>query len=71
MSRSQKDGRAPDGAECHIHRAGDVAHAIEIASELARPGDIVLLSPGGTSFDAYRDFVARGEHFRQLVNELE
>lgn len=28
---------------------------------------IVLLSPGGTSYDAYQDFEERGEHFRQLV----
>lgn len=28
---------------------------------------VVLLSPGGTSYDAYRDFEARGEHFRTLV----
>jgi hypothetical protein len=26
-----------------------------------------LLSPGGTSYDAYRDFEERGEHFRRLV----
>jgi UDP-N-acetylmuramoylalanine--D-glutamate ligase len=71
MARNQKEGHAPDAAGCHIHHVGDVAHAVELANELARPGDIVLLSPGGTSFDAYRDFVARGEHFRQLVNELE
>jgi UDP-N-acetylmuramoylalanine--D-glutamate ligase len=45
--------------------------AVELASHLAQPGDVVLLSPGGTSFDAYRDFVARGEHFRQLVRNLE
>jgi UDP-N-acetylmuramoylalanine--D-glutamate ligase len=31
---------------------------------------VVLLSPGGTSFDAYKDFAARGEHFRSLVNGL-
>jgi len=31
---------------------------------------VVLLSPGGTSFDAYRDFEERGEHFRQLVEAL-
>jgi UDP-N-acetylmuramoylalanine--D-glutamate ligase len=30
----------------------------------------VLLSPGGTSFDAYQDFEERGEHFRQLVKAL-
>ncbi len=28
---------------------------------------VVLLSPGGTSYDAYRDFEARGEHFRRLI----
>lgn len=32
----------------------------------ARP-TVVLLSPGGTSYDAYRDFEERGEHFRRLV----
>lgn len=30
---------------------------------------VVLLSPGGTSYDAYKDFEERGEHFRQLVGE--
>ena len=36
----------------------------------SRPGDVVLLAPGGTSFDAYVDFAARGEHFRALVEAL-
>jgi UDP-N-acetylmuramoylalanine--D-glutamate ligase len=54
-----------------VHHAGTMGRAVELAAHLARPGDVVLLSPGGTSFDAYRDFEARGEHFRQLVQELE
>ena len=54
-----------------IHRAGTLPRAIDLAAELARPGDVVLLSPGGTSFDAYPDFVARGDHFRDLVRDLE
>jgi UDP-N-acetylmuramoylalanine-D-glutamate ligase len=29
-----------------------------------------LLSPGGTSFDAYADFVERGDHFKDLVRSL-
>jgi len=31
----------------------------------------VLLSPGGMSYDAYRDFAERGQHFRDLVRALE
>jgi len=45
--------------------------AVRHAEELADPGDVVLLSPGGTSYDAYEDFAERGEHFRTLVNALE
>lgn len=47
-----------------------LAEAVAVAYDKADPGDIVLLSPGGTSFDAYSDFVERGEHFRLLVREL-
>ncbi len=42
---------------------------IELAARTVSPGSVVLLSPGGTSYDAYRDFEQRGEHFRQLVQE--
>jgi UDP-N-acetylmuramoylalanine--D-glutamate ligase len=55
---------------CEIHQAGTLESAVELAAQLAQPGDVVLLSPGGTSFDAYRDFVARGEHFKKLVKAL-
>lgn len=54
-----------------IHRAENLEHAVQIAARLAQPGDVVLLSPGCTSFDAYTDFCQRGEHFRQLVSKLE
>lgn len=63
---------APDkGHPTCIYHAGTLPRAVECAAELAKAGDTVLLSPGGTSFDAYRDFVARGEHFRKLVQALE
>jgi UDP-N-acetylmuramoylalanine--D-glutamate ligase len=38
---------------------------------VAKPGDVVLLSPGGTSFDAFRDFAERGDRFIGYVNGLE
>ena len=53
-----------------IVRCADLPEAVTAAAGAARLGDVVLLSPGGTSFDAYRDFAARGEHFRALVNGL-
>ncbi len=50
--------------------AGTLENAVELAAARARPGDVVLLSPGGTSFDAFRDFAERGARFRELVDTL-
>ncbi|GAB4321171.1 MAG: UDP-N-acetylmuramoyl-L-alanine--D-glutamate ligase [Dehalococcoidia bacterium] len=44
--------------------------AVAAAAGLAQPGDIVLLSPAGTSFDAFASFEARGARFRELVAAL-
>ena len=53
-----------------VMRVETLAQAVDVATMLAQPGDVVLLSPGGTSYDAYEDFEERGEHFRQLVMGL-
>ena len=50
--------------------AGDMQHAIQWASEHAKEGDTVLLSPACASFDQYRNFEHRGEHFEELVKGL-
>ncbi|MCX7730115.1 MAG: UDP-N-acetylmuramoyl-L-alanine--D-glutamate ligase, partial [Candidatus Caldatribacterium sp.] len=44
--------------------------AVEIAWREARKGDTILLSPACTSWDAYENFEARGEHFKELVRLL-
>ena len=53
-----------------LSRVASLDQAVARAAEVAQAGDIVLLSPGGTSYDAYEDFAARGVHFRQLVSAL-
>lgn len=53
-----------------IVRVNDITEAVAHAHETAQPGDIVTLSPACASFDKYPNFVARGNHFKQLVNEL-
>ena len=51
-------------------RAGDLASAVSQAAAAAAPGDVVLLSPACASFDQFRDFEARGDAFRELVEGL-
>ncbi len=53
-----------------VRRVATLEEAVAVAARLARSGDVVLLAPGGTSFDAFRDFAARGERFRELVKAL-
>jgi UDP-N-acetylmuramoylalanine--D-glutamate ligase len=60
---------APAGVE--LIEAGDLPSAVADARERAGIGDTVLLSPACASYDQYRDFEARGEAFRTLVEGLE
>ena len=53
-----------------IVRVENIPEAVASARKLAVAGDIVTLSPACASFDAYPNFAARGNHFKQLVNEL-
>jgi len=53
-----------------VSRAEHLHQAVIQAGEVAEAGDVVLLSPGGTSFDEFKDFAERGERFRVWVQEL-
>jgi UDP-N-acetylmuramoylalanine--D-glutamate ligase len=48
----------------------DMEEAVKCAHERAVSGDIVSMSPASASFDLYKDFDARGKHFKSLVNAL-
>ncbi len=53
-----------------IRMIDDFAEAVKTASELAQPGDVVLLSPACAAFDRFKNFAVRGQFFKKLVNEL-
>ena len=53
-----------------IIRVKNIPEAVEVARKTAKAGDVVTLSPACASFDAYPNFAARGNHFKELVNNL-
>ena len=53
-----------------VASARSMADAVAKASEISSPGDVVLLSPGCASFDAYENYARRGDDFRRCVERL-
>jgi UDP-N-acetylmuramoylalanine--D-glutamate ligase len=53
-----------------LHDSGDLEHAVAAARTAARPGEVVLLSPACASYDQYRSFEERGDHFRALATRV-
>lgn len=64
------EGYGPAPQRFTVARADGLHAAVQLAAEVAEAGDVVLLSPGGTSFDEFKDFAERGERFRTWVQEL-
>ena len=61
---------ALDGRGVELLDAGTLEHAVAAAAADAVEGEVVLLSPACASFDQFRDYEARGQRFRELVEEL-
>jgi UDP-N-acetylmuramoylalanine--D-glutamate ligase len=58
------------GTRVPCERAASLEEAVRIAWSLARPGEIVLFSPGTSSFDMFKSYADRGNQFRALVQAL-
>ncbi len=59
-----------DGRVAKVERCELISEAVRQARDAAQPGDVVLFSPACASFDQFRDYEKRGEHFRQLVGVI-
>ena len=59
-----------EGFQDAVHRTPDLEKAVERATELARPGDVVLLSPGCASFDQFPGYAERGDAFIGFARDL-
>jgi UDP-N-acetylmuramoylalanine--D-glutamate ligase len=53
-----------------VRRSEMLIEAVRQAIHAAKPGDVVMLSPACASFDQFRDYEARGDTFRQIVEAL-
>lgn len=61
-----KEGQRP----YTIQHCDGLETAVKAAADVAQPGSVVLLSPGGTSYDQFKDFEERGEAYQLWVNRL-
>ncbi len=50
-------------------RAGTLRAAVKLAREQSIPGDVVLFSPGTSSFDMFKNYADRGNQFREIIQE--
>ena len=66
---AEKIAKAWDGC-LPCRRVADLAEAVVRAAEMARSGETVLLSPGCSSYDQFKNFEERGEKYRQCVKAL-
>ena len=58
------------GGTVETERAGTLREAVGLARRIATPGDTVLLSPGCSSFDEFKNYEERGSVFKDLVRKM-
>ncbi len=69
QTRDEIVGALEEAGARDIHPAENFRQAVDQARGLARPGDVILLSPACASFDEFRNFEHRGSVFKEIVND--
>ena len=54
----------------NIYQCETLEQTVEMAYNLAKPGEVVLFSPASASFDMFKNFAERGNKFKELVNNI-
>ncbi len=67
---AELDGALADRGYVDRTVVADQQSAVDVAADIAQPGDVVLLAPGYSSFDQFRNFEERGDAFAASVRAL-
>jgi UDP-N-acetylmuramoylalanine--D-glutamate ligase len=59
------------GQRLRVRRAASIEEAVALAHGMATPGGSVVLAPGCSSWDMFRDYAERGERFTAAARALE
>ena len=61
---------ATEQKDLPITRCNSLEEAVKIAKSVAKPEEVVLLSPASAAFDMFKNFAERGRFFKEIVNKL-
>ena len=70
IKKAVEEAEGYAGSGLQLIETKDLAAAVSAAWEIAREGDVVVLSPACAAFDRFKNFMERGKVFKQLVNAL-
>ncbi|MGH2691932.1 MAG: UDP-N-acetylmuramoyl-L-alanine--D-glutamate ligase [Actinomycetota bacterium] len=71
LGEAARDLERVFGDRIPTRRAGSIEEAVQLAFEMAKPGTAVVLAPGCSSWDMFRDYAERGERFTRAAQALD